>query len=60
MKKYIDEMKKIEELESLLITLKSKIKGHEKEYPAITKMIKDIGDILEKHKHNIETSSEYI
>ena len=39
MKKYIDEMKKIEELERLLTTLKSKVKGHEKEYPAIMKMI---------------------
>lgn len=60
MKKYTDEIKKIEELERLLITIKSKIEGHEKEYPAMTKAIKDIGEILEKHKQNVETSSEYI
>ena len=60
MKKYIDEIKKIEELENLLATLKSKIKGHENEYPAITKAINDIGEKLEKHKHNVNISPEFI
>ena len=60
MKNYICEMKKIEELERLLVSLRSKIKGHEKDLPAIMKAISSIGDILEKHKHNVETSLEYI
>ncbi len=48
MKKYIDETKKIEELERLLATT------------AIMKAISTIEEILEKHKHNVETSPEYI
>jgi len=60
MKKYIDEIKKIEELEKLLATLKSKIKGHENEYPAIMKAINGIREILEKHKHSIDISPEFI
>lgn len=60
MKKYIDETKKIEELERLLATIKDKVKGHEKEYPATMKAISSIEEILEKHKHNVETSPEYI
>lgn len=60
MKKYIDEMKKIEELEILLATLKSKVKGREKEYPAITNAISSIGEILEKHRREVEISTEYV
>lgn len=60
MKKYIDEMKKIEELERLLVTIKSKVKDSEKEYPDTTKAIKIIEEILEKYKHNVEISPEYI
>jgi chromosome segregation ATPase len=60
MKKYIDETKKIEELERLLATIKNKVKEHEKEYPEIMTAISSIEDILEKHKRNVETSPEYI
>ncbi len=60
MKKYIDEIKKIEELEKLLATLKSKIKGHENEYPETMKAINSIGEILEEHKHNVDISPEFI
>lgn len=60
MKKYIDEMKKIDELKKLLATLKSKIEGHEKEYPVIMKAINSIEGILEKHEHDVETSPRYI
>ncbi len=59
-RKYIEEMKKIEDLEKLLLSIKSNVEGHEKEYPAIMDAIDNIGKILEKHKRDVATSSEYI
>ncbi len=59
-RKYIEEMKKIEDLEKLLLSIKSKVEGHEKEYPAIMNAIDNIGKILEKHRRDVATSSEYI
>jgi hypothetical protein len=59
-RKYIEEMKKIEDLEKLLLSLKSKVKGHEKEYPAVMNAIDNIGKILNEHKLTVVTSSEYI
>lgn len=59
-KKYIEEMKKIEDLEKLLLSLKSKVKGYEEEYPAVMNAIDNIGKILKEHKHSVATSSEYI
>lgn len=59
-RKYVEELKKIEDLEKLLLSLKSKVEGHEKEYPAIMNAIDNIGKILKEHKYTVTTSSEYI